>query len=286
MDLDTVIRNASFSLLLLFIASGTSMAQEGFKVLSYNTLRGFQQDSLYKASYQRWVEDLGPDVIGYQEMNDFTQKGLESFASGYGHPYAVMSKIQGYPVALSSKYPILNVQKVVDNMWHAYLYAQIKDYHVFVVHFSPFLYQKRQYEIRQILAHAALLPQDEKIVIMGGFNSLSSADSAYHTQEMVDGMRQDEDKNENIRNLNQGQLDYPVVGIVQEAGYLDAFLLTNDKLVSSYPTKSHGGTSTERIDYIWVNPFLGDKLVSATIIQDEITDEISDHYPVFVQFEK
>lgn len=257
-------------------------AQSEFKVLSYNVLMGLQQDSLIQEEYQEWVREIDPDIVAYQEMNKFTQRGLEQFAGRYGHPYAVMSKLDGFPVALSSKYPIVNVQKVVDNMWHAYLYANVNNIHVFVIHFSPFSYKKRQHEMRQVLAHAALLPQDEKIIIMGDFNSLSQQDEQYHTPEMVQAMLEREKKEDHIRNLNNGKIDYTVMNAIREAGYEDVFLLKNDRLISSVPTKKYGEPSARRIDFIWTNPVLSECVVSSAIIQDATTDHISDHYPVLV----
>src|SRR5690606_10677466 len=140
-----IIKNCMFLMVALSLAyPQLASAQSHFKVLSYNVLEGFQQDSLMQEEYQNWVKELDPDIVAYQDMNDFSQRALESFANRYGHPYAVMSELEGYPVALSSKYPIVNVQKVVDNMWHAYLYARVNNIHVFVIHFSPFSYEKRQ----------------------------------------------------------------------------------------------------------------------------------------------
>ena len=272
-------------LLISYFYVQSAAAQGDFKVLSYNVLMGLQQDSLIQEEYQNWVMELDPDIVAYQEMNKFTQAGLEQFAKRHGHPYAVMSKLDGFPVALSSKYPIVNVQKVVDNMWHAYLYANVNNIHVFVIHFSPFSYEKRQHEMRQVLAHAALLPQDEKIMIMGDFNSMSQEDEKYHTQEMVQPMLEREKKEDHIRNLNNGKIDYTVMNAIREAGYKDAFLLKNDSLIYTVPTKNYGKPSTRRIDFIWTNPVLSDQLTSSTVVQDSITDKISDHYPVVVTFD-
>ena len=190
---------------MLFSAENV-FAQKVFKILSYNVLEGFQNDSIIKTYYINWVKKLDPDIIAYQEMNKFTQKSFEQFALQYGHPYAVISKTDGYPVALSSKYPIVNVQKVVDNMHHAYLVANINSINIIVIHFSPFSYQKRQLEVREVLARAALIPQNEKIVIMGDFNSLSQVDAAAYSEESVKALQEREDKESHIRNLNNGKL--------------------------------------------------------------------------------
>lgn len=270
-----------FIILLSFNLS----AQTNFKVLSYNILKGLQGDSTIKDKYVEWVKNIDPDIVAYEEMNNFTQKSIEQFAARYGHPYAVISKTEGFPVALSSKYPIVNVQKVVDNMWHAYLYANINNVHVFVIHFSPFSYQKRQLEVKEVLAHAALLPKNEKVMIMGDFNSLSEDDAAMYTDELIASLKEQEQKYSHIRNLNNGKIDYTVTGAIKNAGYKDAIRLFHSDFQKSVTTKKYNPKFLKRIDYLWVNPKLSKSVKSAQYIYDDVTDSISDHYPILVTFD-
>lgn len=260
-------------------------AQTNFKVLSYNVLKGLQGDSAIQETYVKWVKNIDPDIIAYQEMNNFTQKSIEPFAARYGHPYAVISKIEGFPVALSSKYPIVNVQKVVDNMWHAYLYANINNVHVFVIHFSPFSYQKRQAEVKEVLARAALVPKNEKVIIMGDFNSLSEDDAAMYNEEFIAAQKAGEKKQSHIRNLNNGKVDYTITGAMKEAGYKDALRIFHTDFQKSCPTKKYGSKFPKRIDYMWINPKLTKSVKSANLIYDDVTDHISDHYPILVTFD-
>lgn len=260
-------------------------AQTNFKVLSYNVLKGLQGDSAIQETYVKWVKNIDPDIIAYEEMNSFTPESIEQFAARYGHPYAVISKTDGFPVALSSKYPIVNVQKVVDNMWHAYLYANINNVHVFVIHFSPFSYQKRQAEVKEVLARAALVPKNEKVMIMGDFNSLSDDDAAMYNEEFILSQKEKEEKQSHIRNLNNGKIDYTVVGAVKEAGYKDALRLFHTDFQKSCPTRKYGSKFPKRIDYMWINPKLVKSVKAANIIYDDVTDRISDHYPVLVTFD-
>lgn len=260
-------------------------AQTNFKVLSYNVLKGLQGDSATQAKYVKWVKNIDPDIIAYQEMNSFTPESIEQFAARYGHPYAVISKIDGFPVALSSKYPIVNVQKVVDNMWHAYLYANINNVHVFVIHFSPFSYQKRQSEVKEVLARAALVPKNEKVMIMGDFNSLSEDDAVMYTEEFVNAQKKREEKQSHIRNLSNGKIDYTITGAMKDAEYKDALQLFHSDFQKSCPTMKYGSNFLKRIDYIWVNPKLSKSIKSANFIYDDITNNISDHYPLLVTFD-
>lgn len=266
------------SFLLLFMSMHIIVAQDNLKILQYNVLEGFRNDSLIQNEFIAWLEDFDPDIIAYQEMNDFTQKKLETFALRYGHEYAILSKEEGYPVAITSKFPIVNVQKVLDNMWHAYIYAKVSDVHVFVVHFSPHQLIKRRAEIRQVLAHAALLPQDEKILITGDFNSYSPSDSLIYDSEKLNAYREVEKKHGHIRNLDHGKFDYSVIESIENAGYTDLQKSYSKEFCQSLVAGKN------RIDYMFANESLAKLLSSTEIIVDSKTQELSDHYPSFSIF--
>lgn len=255
------------------------------KLLSYNVLLGLQNNDTIKDMFVDWVKQIDPDVVAFQEMNSFTQKSLEEFAGRYGHSYAIQSKIEGFPVALTSKYPIVNVEKVVDNMWHAYLYANINGVHFMVIHFSPHQLQKRQKEIREIIARAALVPKGEKIAIMGDFNSLAEIDAPYYSEEMLEARKQSEIKNAHIRNLNNGQLDYTVTNAMLDAGYIDLMKKFHKDFVYTIGSQKYRSKFLSRIDYVFANEALANCASSIKVIYDEATEQMSDHYPILVTFE-
>lgn len=271
------------SMLVLF--AGMSYPQDKVKkIVSYNVLEGLQQDSINQQRFIEWITKIDADVVAFQEMNKFTQKSLEDFARKYNHPYAILSKLDGYPVAISSKYPIVNVQKVVDNMWHAYIYANIDNIHFFVIHFSPHVRTKRLEEVKTILAHAGTLPSNEPILIMGDFNSVDKSDAAHYDEEMVKNMQEREKKQTHIRNLNNGNIDYTVMEQLAIHGFIDTFWLTNKEFKPSVTTPKYG-TPSRRIDFIWANKVATEKVLNGTIIHDEYTNIISDHYPVYIEME-
>lgn len=270
--------------ILFILISFPANSQGKFKILSYNILYGLQ-DSLNKNEYVGWVKQIDPDIVAYQEMNGFTQKSIEEFARRYGHQYAVISKVEGFPVALSSKYPIVNVQKVVDNMHHAYLVANIRGINVIVIHFSPFSYQKRQLEVNEIIARAALFPKNEKVVIMGDFNSLAQSDAEYYKDDgYLKTAREKEMQEAHIRNLNNGQFDYTVTNSMLQAGYVDLLRKFHSDKQFSVQTKKYATDYLKRIDFIWANPTMARSAASTDIIRDAKTDVMSDHYPVLATF--
>src|SRR5690606_1391121 len=108
------------------------------------------------------------------------------------HPYALQSKEDGFPTALTSKKPMVNFKKVTENMWHSYIYAKIEGIHIFVIHFSPFSYKKRQEEVENIIAQTKELNPKEPILIMGDFNSLSESDSKNYDEAVLASMKEQE----------------------------------------------------------------------------------------------
>ena len=278
------------TLLVLCVGSGAT-GQEKVKILSYNVLYGLQEDSVNIDRYVSLLNELKPDIVATEEMNGWTQTTLEELAGRYGHPYALQSKEDGFPVALTSKTPLVNFRKVIENMWHSYIYAKVKGIHIFVIHFSPFNYQKRVEEVENIIAQTKELPADEPILIMGDFNSLSASDDAHYGKEMLDNMRDREKKQAHIRNLNNGNFDYTVLGKLEEAGFKDSYKLFTDEFTASLPTfkdgkgnlkKSNTGIPN-RIDFIWCNPTAAQRVTKSVILKNEATDIISDHYPVYLE---
>lgn len=281
------------------------VAQEGsLKFLNYNALHGFNDDDDLKEMYVKWVKKIDPDIIAYQEMNGYNQNKLGNLAESYGHPYAVIMNEEfglpvTHPIAITSKYPILDVRRVIDNMWHGYVYANIEGVHLFVTHLAPFTLNDRRKDIKKIVAQANLLPQNEKILIAGDFNAVSPVDSTEYGEILLTSMKRIEgrlepksntpivrDRTIYRNNLNNGKIDYSVIQQVIDAGYKDAFYLKNKEFKNSVPTKGYWKPSSKprRIDYIWLNEPLSDYLVTADILQDEVTANLSDHYPMLVEF--
>ena len=278
-----------FSLLFLSIV-GTG--QETVKILSYNVLYGLQKDSVNIERYKAFLRDLDPDIVATQEMNRWTQKTLEELAESYGHPYALQSKETGYPVALTSRTPLVNFRKVTENMLHSYIYAKVRGIHIFVVHLSPLTNKKRLEEAGNIIAQAKEIPAREPILIMGDFNALDGSDSLYYGEEVYRMLKGREERHPHIRNLNQGRLDYSVMNTFKEAGFKDSFKLMKNEFTGSMPTSkdgegninpNHAGV-TRRIDYIWCNATAARYLTKTVILKNELTSLISDHYPVYAEF--
>jgi exodeoxyribonuclease-3 len=284
-------------LLLIYGACYAQQSKQAMKFISYNVLHGFNNDRALEQRYVDWIKKENPDVIAYQELNGFTQDSLERLAKRYGHPYAILNTGVTHPLGITSRYPIVMVQQVTTNMWHSYLYGNIKGIHFFVTHLSPFEVDIRRADIDRILAHTKLIPAKERIVIAGDFNALSAIDSANYGDALLTAMLKTDGKLQpksgtaivkfktiHYNNLNNGQLDYTVTNKMLQAGFKDSYYLTNTHFKHSAPTKDHAAEHGRkiRIDYIWVNKAMAAHIKSADVVQNEETNQLSDHYPVYI----
>lgn len=268
------------------IISITAVKAQTLKVLSYNILEGMKTDtSKGKQLFVEWVKDKNPDVLALQECNGFTQLTLEALAATYGHNYAVIVKENGYPTGVTSRYPIVNIRKVNENMTHGFITASINGYNFCILHLNPHKHLKRRSEIAQVLETLRLQHGDKNWLMMGDFNSLSPLDSHRVAQtNFVERQREVSLKNPNISNLANGQVDYQVQQSILRAGYVDAGL-TYDKTVQKDTGKS-GILSNTRIDYIYLSKDLAKKLQYCKFIYDDFTAKYSDHKPIIMELKK
>lgn len=260
------------------------------KIISYNAYCGMKLDETEtKEKFIQWAKEQDADIIAWQEMNLFTREKLEKFAAEYGHKYAVLLKESPnddafFPVAITSKYPIVNVNKVVDNLWHGALYADIGKYHFVITHMNPFWTAKRIDEINLII-DSIKYSQDPKgnWIIAGDLNSFSPADKkAYDQSNLLNDIKEKQKKRPILENLVDDQLSYTVQQNLLDAGFIDALKLKNKEFISTAPTKVFYDQSSTplRYDYIYVSPPLKNKVIDVKVLKDDFTDKYSDHYPV------
>lgn len=260
------------------------------KIISYNVYNGMKLDeSEGKQKYIDWAKAQDADIIAWQEMNFFTREKLEKFAASYGHKYAVLLKESPddpafFPVAITSKYPIVNVNKVVDNLWHGALFADVGNYHFVITHMNPFWTAKRIDEINLIIDSIKYSRDPNgKWIIAGDLNSFSPADKPdYDKSTLLEDIKEKQKKRPILDNLVNGQLSYTVQQNLLDAGYIDALKIKHKEFISTAPTKVFYDQASVplRYDYIYVSPPLKDNVIDIQVLKDDFTDKYSDHYPV------
>ncbi|RDK86770.1 exodeoxyribonuclease-3 [Enterobacillus tribolii] len=263
------------------------------KIISYNAYWGMKSDtSEGKQKFAEWAKQQDADIIAWQEMNHFTREKLEAFAQSYGHNYAVLlkePKVPGddefFPTAITSKYPIVNVNKVVDNLWHGALFADVGKYHFVVTHMNPFRTAQRIDEMNLILDSIKYSNDpDGKWIIAGDLNSFSPLDKkGYNESEMVNDLKEKEAKRPVLKNLVDGKMDYTVQQNILSRGFIDVLKQKYpDEFVATAPTKIFYDQAKTplRYDYIYVSPVMKSDVVDVKVLKDDFTDTYSDHYPV------
>lgn len=100
---------------------GTSVQPETLRFISYNILEGMKLDKAQNFdNFVDWVKEKDPDFMALCECNAFTEESLTALAGRYGHPYAILCKESGFPVGLTSKYPIELRNRLLEDvpLWH------------------------------------------------------------------------------------------------------------------------------------------------------------------------
>lgn len=254
-----------------------------FKVLSYNILEGFRGDSVRIKSFQDWVVKRSPDVVAFQEFNGISKAQMVKMANDIGYPYTVLQKRAGFPLALMSKYPITNVIKVTEGMQHGMLYAKTAGYHIIVTHLHPKTYEKRIEEVDILLKYIGRIPKDEPLILMGDFNNMSPLDKAdYNNEPKMKLVLNSEKNNADTKTTKNGEIEYTAIQKLLDAGLIDTWRKFNSAYDKSAPTKLKTHQNYTRIDYIYVNQALIPYTVDATLVKDNLTDTLSDHYPMLL----
>ena len=269
----------------LELNSGSSVTTETLKVLSYNVLEGMKLDKANDYNnFVTWVSEQAPDIMAIEETNGFTKEKLTALSSRWGHNYAEMCKESGYPVSITSKYPIEVVSRILDGVWHGGIHVKIKGINILVLHLYPFSYTPsgsnaangdayRLEEIQTYLDNTIRKYPDEKYwLMMGDFNSRSSRDNWFYKYPADD-----------TRFLVH---DY----ILQNTPYVDVIA---EKYPGEFKTTT-GGKS--RIDFVYCTPALYKLVTHADVVTDDYTTPVrdpgnlsnfwhpSDHRPIVVDF--
>ena len=278
-----MMKKVTLAFVLFFAVSNLLNAQQRMRVLSYNILEGMKTDTTVgKQHFVKWVKDQDPDIFAIQEANKFSPERLAALAKSYGHDFSVIVKVTGYPVALTSRYPITDIQTVNENMTHGFITAKIEGYNIVVLHLNPHDYEKRRQEMATILAKIKENKATKKLIVMGDFNANSPLDKAnYADGQLLKRLKEAKIKNKKHNNLVDGAyIDFEVQGSVLDFGLID--ILKHLAEIDSVNAKEIIPVK-HRIDYIYVSKDLRAKVTKGQFIKDEFTSKASDHLPLIIE---
>lgn len=268
------------------------------KLISYNIWNGFEwgKDQERKEKMVTWVKAQQPDVVALQELCGYTKELLLEDAKKWGHSYVEILKTSGYPVGITSSQPIEVEERIIENMHHGVLHCSTWGIDFFVVHFSPFSYEKRNEEASIVLNKLTEVSKKrDKYIVLGDFNAVSPFDADLYkgNASLLKSMRDAEETHGHVRNLFHGQLEYGVLSQFMSFPLIDVVQLHTIGLEQrlSCPTQVFEKNKGEgrhphsiRIDYILTSPNLAEGCINARVDNQDETYYLSDHYPVVAIF--
>lgn len=288
---------------LMTDSMGSITENDTLTVLTYNIWNGFDwgKDTIRRKKIQQWIKNQRPSVVALQELCAYTPQKLQEDADSWGHAYSVLLKTSGYSVGLTSEFPILVKEKLLDGLHHGALHCETAGIDFLVVHLHPGSIKSRKQET-EILVHKLkeISKENPKYIILGDFNSHSPFDAdQYDPDGYLMTRLQTSNADKGIAgNIFMNDLDYgvmssflafPVYDVLRkyakgmkERGSFPGRVLapinneSTDQLVSRL----------ERIDYILVSPSLNEKCIDAKVNNGRKNWLLSDHYPVQAKFIK
>jgi exodeoxyribonuclease-3 len=249
-----------------------SEEKKNFKVISYNVYYGMREDaSMSKQSFVDWISSQAPDVLAIQEANGFTSSSLKSMAEKYNHKYSELLSEKGFPVAITSKYPITNVKKVMTTNNQGYIHAIVQDYNIVILHLDASSRSVRNDQMQTILTNTVkAYPSRKKWLIMGDFNCVSPLDE----QDLIGKSGSKE------FDINQDLLDnYKFIDVVRHQ---------HNQFIPSCRTEHFLELQGDpnwitRYDFIYASQDLNQQIAHSDIIRDSFTKRMSDHYPILLE---
>ncbi|WP_164111590.1 MULTISPECIES: exodeoxyribonuclease III [Sphingobacterium] len=286
------------------VVTNVSIAQQGkaFKVVSYNIWNGydFGKDLARRNELRAWVKGQVPDVVALQELCQYTPEKLQSDAESWGHKYSLLLKTTGYPVGITSKYPIALKEKLIPGLHHGALHCTINDIDFVVVHLHPGSIEFRRKEADLLVDKLKTIrAQSKDYIVLGDFNAHSPFDGDLYDPKgyFLERMRA-QNKGKGINgNLLNDELDYSVISSFLAFPLIDVVQKFTQGIPQrgSFPTLALAPINQEtdqqmfdrleRIDYILTSPDLATKCIGAKVYNGKANGLLSDHYPVVAEFQ-
>lgn len=246
-------------------------------LMSYNLYEGAH------ASYTKLVDFIrrtNVNILCLQEVNGWQDNNfaiLEDFAAKCGLPYYVFGNSNSeFKLATFSRAPIISSTVYTEGFRHCVVQTTVeyygKDLDVFNVHLNPKLEGPRVEEIKKILA---IIDSGRPTIITGDFNSITRQDN--YSPSLFSELQA-----RGITKFGREDLEFSVTDLLREAGYFDmaSILRKQDTTVPSAFNRDKNHQVPLRLDYIFASRHAADRITAIDVIKDEITDTISDHYPI------
>lgn len=247
------------------------------KVLSYN-LRDGAKDTY--DSLVTFINAEKPDILCLQEANGWNEKApsrVEAFAQATGfHEWRVGHSNTDFDLITFSRLPIASSQTATSGFWHSALQTVVTwdsmQLSIWNVHLDPRTPQNRIAEVERLIA---AIGNNGYTLVAGDLNSISMSDS-YPPDLLNKLLARD------IEKFGTNQLSFDELTCLTEAGFVDVAVQarTTEPTVPTPANSDDSHAIPLRLDYILTTPELSHLCTNVSVIKSNLTDHISDHYPV------
>jgi exodeoxyribonuclease-3 len=247
------------------------------RIASYNLWNG-ASDTYFRlvdfAKAQKFDVLCLQEINGW-ENNDFAR--LKDFADHVGLAnYEYCNSNSEYKLVTLTTLPITMRTVHVEGFWHCVVETHVKvgemELVILNLHLDPWKEDPRLREVERLLK---LIDTSKPTIIMGDTNSVSRADN-YPPEFLAELQKRRIDK------FGQGSLDFRVTDCLTAAGFVDAAAKL-DRMDTTVPSPFSTDRDHEvpaRLDYAYVSSSLVPMVRDLSVVKNEETDKISDHYPV------
>ena len=247
------------------------------KILSYNLYNG--ADRSYD-DLVTFINDEKPDILCLQEAN-YWQEGspsrIEQFAQATGFKsWQFGDSNTDFKLVTFSRQPIISSECVTNGFWHSTVRVTVAwrstQLTIWNIHLDPRTPDLRLSETERL---TSIIGTPKSTIITGDFNSISRTDP--YPANLIDQLHVN-----GIQKFGETQLSFKEMQNLLNAGFVDitAALGKTDTTVPTPSNDDNAHSIALRLDYILASLDIAPLVKIASVIKNDLTDTISDHYPV------
>jgi len=241
----------------------------------------------------QFVRDGKYDVLTMNELNGFDEASLAQLGKRCGVPHSLLLSKSAYRLGILSRHPLeLLVAEKAKPFAHGMLCARVLGVALCVTHLNPHDVRRRADEARAIVKRM-VTDATAPVMLLGDLNTLSSLDREAHVAAdlpaRIRGGPYAKQLGKKFLDHARKRVDYTPMQVLLDAPLRDVGSGGGHSVPTSI-NADHMHFATLRLDYCLVNePMLQscggqrDDL-RATLVRDQRTEKLSDHYPLAVGF--
>jgi len=264
------------------------------KIIEYNLLDGFFDrnekkvlvpNENRKKAAQEIIRKENPDIMILTEADHTkNRKFPRDYNKIFNFPYGFFASKKlphrDFGIGILSKFPIIKKEKFLlpKSRWiKTFIRIDDKIIYVDAVHPDPHNTPKE----KEILFKKLIKKKRTPFIAAGDFNAIHP-DDKYDGNKMLENFSRKLKDNQKAKKVVEEILKAKIIKFLLKQGLKDTYKEKNEKQDYSYHTKLHGN-NLMRIDYILCSKEF--KILNSGIIKNKLTEEASDHYPIFAELE-